>query len=307
MANLYETTARDDFNRARGKAIFSRILNLLTPDREELLSLQEVRETLRPKGETYAGMQTVPIAKIVGSEGRYRDFNKRFLPRYDYLRGRWQSIDMAHLTDRILPPITLYEIGGVYFVRDGNHRVSVARAQGVHDIDAEVTSLQTEIPLNEQLTKEGLRRAVIEHEKQAFYKRLKFDKFVGYDLEFSEPGRYEVVENHILAHKYYLNERHTVEIRLEQAMFSWFNNVFKPIVDVIEEEHLMSRFPGRTSADLYLWIVRHWDDLKRRYGQDVSINTAAHDFVGRFGKGRLRRWLEYFGLTQRSKTHGPDA
>ncbi len=290
MSNLFETEARDDFNRARKSAFFSQLFNLFARDKQELLSLQEVKDVLKPRGETYRGMQEVPIERIVGSEGRYRDFNKHFLPRHEYLRHRWQRVDMAHLTDVILPPIALYEIGGVYFVRDGNHRVSVAKAQGVKQIDAEVVALDTEIPLHESLTREHLRNAVIEHERQNFYAQMPVERVLpGCDLLVSATGRYDELTQHIYGHKYFLNEHETVEIPLEHALKSWYENVYHPIVDVVRENNLMSRFPGRTETDMYLWIVKHWDELKRQYGPDFPVQQAAQDYSARYGRGLWRR------------------
>lgn len=293
MSNFLENEAREDFNRARMHEVFSSILHILTPDRQRLLSLDEVKEAVRPQGETYRGMQTVSIDKIVGSEGRYRDFNKRFLPRHERLRGRWTSIDRAHLQDVILPAIRLYEIGGVYFVRDGNHRVSVAKAQGVMAIDAEVTSLDSGIELSEDLTRDTLRKAVIDHEKKVFHRRTRFDKIVpDHKLEFSATGRYDEVISHIKGHKYYLSLDLNREVTFEEAAYSWYENVFRPIVDIIENERLLSRFPGRTSADLYMWIVKHWDELKRRYGEQFSMKDAAIDFSTRYGKSLWAQLLE---------------
>ena len=289
MSDYINTTARDDFNKARKSELFSRIFTLLHPSRGELLSLHEVRQALHPRGERYGGMQTIPIDKIVGSEGRYRDFNNQFLPRHEYLRGRWESIDKAHLKDVILPPIQLYEIGGVYFVRDGNHRVSVAKMQGVISIDAEVISLDTEVPLHESLTREGMRKAVIEHEKRSFMERTHFDVIIGYDLNFSVTGRYAEIENHIQGHKYFLNEHEMVEIPVEKAMKSWFRNVFEPIVTIVEDQGIMSRFPGRTAADLYVWIVRHWDELKNNYGEHIPLEIAVSDYTARYGAGLWKR------------------
>ena len=269
MNSYIETTAREDFNKARFREMFSRIMNSLTPDNQRLLSLREVKDVIRPKSETYKGMQTVPIARIAGSEGRYRDFNKGFLPKREASRGRWTSIDRAHLQHVTLPPIRLYEVGGIYFVRDGNHRVSVARSQGVIDIDAEVSSLGTEIRLDPRMTRADLKRAVIDYEKELFYGRTRFNRLIpNYDLVFTEPGRYDEVQHHIEVHKYYLNQSYVGEISFEDAMVSWYNNVFRPIIDLIEAENILARFPGRTAEDLYMWIVKHWDELKRKYGSD---------------------------------------
>ncbi|NBC29977.1 MAG: transcriptional regulator [Spirochaetes bacterium] len=293
MNSYIETTAREDFNKARFREMFSRIVNALTPDNQRLLSLGEVKDVIRPKSETYKGMQTVPIDRIAGSEGRYRDFNKGFLPKREASRGRWTSIDRAHLQHVTLPPIRLYEVGGIYFVRDGNHRVSVARSQGVIDIDAEVSSLGTEIRLDPRMTRADLKRAVIDYEKERFYGRTRFNRLIpGYDLVFTEPGRYDEVQHHIEVHKYYLNQSYVGEISFEDAMVSWYNNVFRPIIDLIEAENILARFPGRTPEDLYMWIVKHWDELKQKYGSDFPIQEAARDFATRFGKDFRTRLRE---------------
>jgi hypothetical protein len=301
MSLFADTEAREDFNRARKQAFFQEIAALFGGDRRELLSLQEVRETLRPRGERYQGMRTVPLDKIVGSEGRYQDFNTQFLPRYEHLRKRWQRVDMAHLTDVVLPPIKLYQVGDVYFVRDGNHRVSVARLQGVLSIDAEVIALETEIPMHASMTRENLRKAVIEHEYHQFRLLLQIDSILG-DSSFivSDPGAYDELARHIYGHKYFLNEKDTVEIPLSAAIQSWYNNVYTPLIAIIQRSRLMSRFPGKTPTDLYLWIIRHWHILKEQYGEDFPAEVAASDYAKRYGRGVLhrvlRRVMSYFGF-----------
>jgi hypothetical protein len=299
--------ASEDFSKARGKALLSRIQHFLDADKDKLLSFYDVKEILKPKNETYRGMQAVPIDLIVGSEGRYRDFNKYFLPRANHLRSRWERVDTAHLKDITLPPILLYEIGGVYFVRDGNHRVSVARAQGVTAIDAEVTSLSSEIQITPGMSADDLRKAVLDFEKALFYEKTNFGALTDCDtLDFSAPGRYDVIYNHILVHKFYLNEHTESEIPFSDAMVSWFNNVYKPIIDIIEEDRLYSRFPGRTASDLYVWIVKHWDFLKKKYGVLYSIKDAARDFATKYGKDDcpfpLSLLYSFFNRITRKKT-----
>jgi len=285
--------ASADFTRARGKAIISQIQNFMNADRDRLLSFNDVKDILKPKNQVYVGLQTVPIKLIIGSEGRYHDFNKYFLPKKDYMRHRWQKVDEAHLKDIILPSILLYEIGGVYFVRDGNHRVSVAKAQNVEYIDAEVISLTTEIEIKPSITVEELRDALIYLEKRIFYGETFFGDLTDYwDLDFSSPGRYDVIYNHILVHKYYLNENVEYEIPYFDALVSWYNNVYSPVIKVIKEQWLLANFPKRTEADLYVWIIKHWDFLKKKYGT-YSLAKAADDFTKKYGqeKGRFWRFL----------------
>jgi hypothetical protein len=287
--------AEEDFARARTKELLSRISLLLDPGRGGLLPLEEVVAILKPRGETYVGMKAVALDLIVGSEGRYRDFDRHFLPRKEHLRSRWVSVDMAHLADVPLPAVRLYEIGGVYFVRDGNHRVSVAKLRGQTHIDAEVTSLASEIGLSPGMTLEALKREVISCEKKLFYERTGYGGLTGdQDLDFTSPGRYDEILEHVLVHKYYLNQGIAGELGFEEALWSWYENLYRPIALAIKEEGLLARFSGRTVADLYVFIVKHWDELKRKYGLEYTLIEAARDFGDRFGRSRLSRLFDFF-------------
>ena len=292
-SNMIAQQASDDFSRAKGKALLSQIQNFMNTDRNKLLSFHDVKDILKPKNEVYMGSRVVPIKLIAGSEGRYNDFTKYFLPKREHLRQRWQRVDEAHIKDIILPSILLYEIGGVYFVRDGNHRVSVAKMQNVEFIDAEVIRLSTEISIKPSMTTEDLTNALINYEKKIFYTETYFgDLTDNWDLDFSSPGRYDVIYNHILVHKYYLNEDIEEEIPFNDALVSWYNNVYNPVISVIKEQWLLVNFPGRTESDLYVWIIKHWDFLKKKYGT-YSLTLAARDFSKKYGqdKGKIWRFL----------------
>lgn len=287
---LVQSTAQSDFNKARIRESLSRILYMLTPERQDLLSLQDVRELIKPKAEYYKGMQTVPIEMIVGSEGRYNDFNQSFLPKHEHIRSRWESVDRARLQDITLPPIKLYKIGEVYFVRDGNHRVSVAKLNGGLSIDAEVIELDAEIKIEPSMTHSDLRKKVIEYEKKRAFSETELGKIIKKDkLDFSETGRYLEILKHISVHKYFLNQDKKEEISFVEAGRSWYSNLYQPVIKAIERNKLLFRFPGRTKSDLYVWIIQHWDELKREEGEDVPIEHAAIDYARKFGKGMWRQ------------------
>lgn len=296
MNEFIKNQTGDDFNKARNKALFHEIQNFLNPDKGRLLSFHDVKKILKPKNEVYAGMQTVPIEKIVGSEGRYQDFDNHFLPRTSNLRHRWQRVDEARLTDVVLPPIQLYEIGGLYFVRDGNHRVSVAKAQGVDYIDAEVISLQSEIKLKTNITPESLLSEVISYEKRIFYIETGFGDLTEYwNLDFTSPGQYDVIYNHILVHKYYINSSIQTEIPFNDAILSWFHNVYQPVMHVIKKHHLLRKFRNRTASDLYVWIIKQWDELKHKYGVEYTLDEATRNIAGNNGGDwlqGLKRWFK---------------
>jgi len=292
MKNMNEKKTADnefiqasaDFNRARNRAFISKIHNIMNSQKDDLLSFYDVREILKPKNQVYLGMKTVPLKLIMGSEGRYRDFNRDFQPRSEYMRTRWESVDRAHLKDKPLPAIQLYEIGGAYFVRDGNHRVSVARSGGVEEIDAEVVSLSSEITIKPAMTNDDLRRAVIDLEKKIFYEKTDFLKLTGDNgLVFTTTGRYDKIYEHILDHKYFLNMEKNEEIPFQDAMVSWYNDYYKPLIKIITGEKICDRFPGQCPADLYIWIIRHWDFLKRKHGDEYPMHKAAKNFSSRYG------------------------
>ena len=282
---LYDyTLAAENFNKARGKAMISKLSNIMNSKQDDLLSFNDVKEILKPDKQIYMGMKTIPVHLIVGSEGRYRDFNKNFHPRKEFMRTRWENINRAHIKDIPLPAISLYEIGGAYFVRDGNHRVSVARLEGVQEIDAEVTSLSSEINITPLMTTDDLRKAVIDLEKKVFYEKTCFCELTGdKELNFTATGSYDRIYMHILDHKYFMNLDEPKEIPFSDALVSWYREIYKPIIKIISREKLDLFFPGKSTSDLYILIVRHWDFQKKNKGRSYTVTTAARNFAHRYG------------------------
>jgi hypothetical protein len=292
----YMSQSQDDFANAKNRARFQVLLSKLKWENSDLLSLYEVKELIKPKGETYKGMQTISIDQIIGSEGRAKDFSKAFYPKKDLLKERWQSIDRAHMQYIDLPSINVYKLGDWYFVRDGNHRVSVAKSQGVKFIDAEVVELDSEIPLKKGMTMKDLRQEVIKFERQQVIEQYHIDKIIPFkDIRFSASGMYPEVINHINVHKYYINQDRADEISFEEAAKSWYDLVYYPIIEEVRKLKLLSSFPGNHEGDLYVWVVRHWDYLKEVSGsQKVSIETATQDYQRRYGKGYISKQLLRF-------------
>src|SRR5687767_171408 len=108
--------AQADFERARRKAFLNEVASMFSGKPNWLLSFDEVQRVLPMQGQYYKGMQQVPVSAIVGSVNRYGDFDRKFLPTQSHTRPRWESIDLAHLTDVTLPPVQLYKVGDAYFV-----------------------------------------------------------------------------------------------------------------------------------------------------------------------------------------------
>ncbi len=306
MANTgIATKSEEDFSKVRNKALVNSLQHLLSPEETRLISLNDIKEMLHPDNEVYVGMKTVPVEKIIGSEGRYNDFDNLFFPKHSHLKNRWLNIDRAYMQDVILPPVTLYEIGGVYFVRDGNHRVSVAKARGVEFIDAEVTSLRAEIRLTPGKSMATIIRQIIDWEKRNFYAETNYGDITGdWSLDFTTAGQYDVIYNHILTHKYYINLKQVEEISMTDAIMSWFNTVYMPVVNTIARHKIMKKFRRRTVSDLYVWIVKYWDELKKAMGEDLPLDDVLEDFERDYSeslsakiKNNLKKvWVKRFGL-----------
>ncbi|MFI3257413.1 MAG: transcriptional regulator [Spirochaetales bacterium] len=294
MDNLLSAQTEEDFSKARNRALFNDIQHFLQPAETKLLSFTDIKKWLKPKTEIYVGMKEIPVDHIVGSEGRYNDFDNHFFPKAPHLKSRWKSIDAARLSDIILPPIKLYEIGGLYFVRDGNHRVSVARSQGVAYIDGEVISLQSEIKLRPGMSKNQILKKVLEYEKRLFYAETAFGDITDcWNLDFSSPGQYDVIYNHIQIHKYYINENQKEEISMVDAIASWYTQVYEPVITTVQKQKILKKFRKRTSGDMYVWLIRYWHDLKEKYGEDISLDAAARDFKSFHKKNIFTRFCEF--------------
>ncbi|MGB7117328.1 MAG: hypothetical protein WBD56_14385, partial [Anaerolineales bacterium] len=121
----FSQLANQDFDRAIKKGFWRKVLTRLTGKTNELLPFEEVRVKLPMRGQHYIGLKQVPIQNIVGSFGRYQDFDRAFLPTQKRTKARWVSINKAHYKQIFLPPVDLFKIGEIFFVKDGNHRVSV--------------------------------------------------------------------------------------------------------------------------------------------------------------------------------------
>jgi hypothetical protein len=156
--DLPEQEAAKEFASARNKALLRRIGAFLRrhPSSNRLPSFDEATATFGPWRQTYLGRRTVPVESIVGSEGRYADFDDEFLPLQGSSEEKWRSVYAALRRGEELPPVSLLKVGEVYFVRDGNHRVSVARWLGVEALDAEVAELRAAVPIGAAISVRGL-------------------------------------------------------------------------------------------------------------------------------------------------------
>jgi hypothetical protein len=265
-----------DFNRVRFQAFFADLMGWVQGQPKDLLCFDEVKEYLRLGGPVYRGLKTVPVSQIVGTVNRYRDFDRSFLPTQNHTRNRWQRVDHAYYAQVDLPPILLYKVGEIYFVVDGNHRVSVAKAQGVEYIDAEVQECAVRVPVTADIQIEDLE---VLGEKVDFLQRTRLDELIPHEqFETSVLGGYRRLVKHIAVHRYFMGIEWSREIQADEAVLHWYENVYQPILKVIDTHEILQCFPNATRTDLYLWVADHLHFLRER-GNDVSTEDAVIGFV----------------------------
>jgi hypothetical protein len=285
--------AEGDYGRVRRRAWWRDVVARLAGRQNQLLSYEAVKRSLKLGGPIYRGVKAVPVAQIVGSVDRYRDFDDVFLPKQDNTANRWKSIARAFYSEVDLPPVRLYKVGDAYFVMDGHHRVSVAREQGIDFIDAEVQEVVSRVPVSADLKAEDLK---ILHEYRRFLERTRLDEIrPGQHIRFTVAGGYQQIIEHIAMHRYYTQVEQQREVSDAEAVADWYDHVYLPIIEVIRANNVLDDFPGRTESDLYLWIVEHLYFL-REIAQDTSIEEAAEDYADQFSEKSIKRLVR--GLSQ---------
>ncbi len=279
---IYQAQTESDFARARAKAFFGEIAAMIARRPNEPLSFEAVKRSLKVFGQSYRGVQTVPIDKIVGSATlRYNDFDRAFLPTQTRTKSRWRNIDRLYYQNVDLPPVQLYQVGDFYFVRDGHHRISVARERGQQFIEGEVIEVQTRVPLSPDLMATDLE---IVGEYADFIERTPIDKLrPDQSIQFSEPGGYARLIEHIAVHRYFMGIERQQKVPWLEAVASWYDNVYMPTVKIIRDHNILRDFPRRTEADLYLWIMDHHYFLNEQ-DESVALEDAAIDFAEHYSE-----------------------
>jgi hypothetical protein len=284
-----------DFDRARKKAAVQDLLSVLRFDSADLLPFETVRQRLGLGQGEYRGVQTIPLDQIVGSVGRHSDFTRTFLPRTDRIRDRWQRLDWLKNV-RGTAPIEAYKVGQVYFVLDGNHRVSVARQAGASTVEGHIWEFETRVPLEPD---DSLRDVLVRQEYLEFLERTQLDKHrPDVYIILTGPGRYREFEEQIAIHRHYLELERGQAVGFQDAAVHWYDQVYLPMIQVIHRDELLRHFPGRTAADLVSWVIRNRDRLRQRYGAKATVSDlVSQEFPGLGNISLRRRLLSWFRRT----------
>ncbi|MHB1355434.1 MAG: DUF4032 domain-containing protein [Anaerolineae bacterium] len=284
--------ARRDFDKALRVARLRQLWDRVTGHRSSLIPYDYLQHVVEVANRRYRGIQAVPLHQIIGSLDRSTDFDRSFLPIQVHSRSKWISVDAANLQGIALPPISLYKVGEAYFVVDGHHRVSVARRQGQTFIDAEITEVQSRIPVSASLTLQDLD---LLGPYRDFIAATQLDVLrPGVDISVTRPDYYARLLDHINVHKYFMAIERKQEISWEAAVVDWYDRTYLPLVKAVRKQGLLRDFPHQTEATLYLWVIEHAYYLSKMYNQDIRPERAARDFTYRFSNRPGRTWQRFW-------------
>jgi hypothetical protein len=249
-----------------------------------LLPLDEVRRRLRITGQAYVGLQAVPLERIVGSVDRSADFGRDFRARRSGSRARLAALRAA-FPDGDLPPIEVFEAGGLFFVSDGHHRVLLARERGAEFVDADVTRLRTNYELPPDV--DVARLVHTEQQRRLLEESGLAESRPDAVIEFARPRGYPELLEVIKAHGYDLARRAGALPPRAEVAADWYDRVFRPGVAAVVRAGLPAAHPYKTEADLFLWVYERRRDL-RVLDPDADFDAAA-DHAAREGVGRRDR------------------
>jgi len=285
--------ALEDFDSARARAFRRSLRAILTGRASTLRSIEPMLKASGLEGRSFGGVQEIPVDRIAGSatsDAKAGDFDPAFLPVSRRSRDRWTRIYQAMVEGDELPPIDVYKVDASYYVIDGHHRVSVARALGRPMINARVINVRTRAPLGPDVDAAALLQAA---EYAAFLETTQLHRTRPQArFECSRLGRYDVILTHILGHGYFLSREQNREVPLQEAAASWYDHVYLPIAEAIRKHRVLEQLPGWTEADVYVEITKRWLELSEGgepAGPDPAIEALLAEHAQRWWD--LRRKL----------------
>jgi hypothetical protein len=261
--------AADDFLRARRHQTLSRLARLLSRqgDVDVILPFDEVVEALGRIGERDLGLQVVELDSILGTVDRTHGFDRQFRPTSPAVRARWEKIADLARRGEPLPPVELYRVGEVHFVRDGHHRVSVARALGRTEISAHVVEVVTRVGAERSLTIADL--PVKSHER-LFRERVPLFAEAARRVRLSNAMSYGQLAEGVEAWGYRRALTTGELLDREQNARRWYEEEFVPVVETLREADLLG---NGTEADAYLRAGRErWRLLRTHAWNDAVVD-----------------------------------
>jgi hypothetical protein len=268
---LPQTDAQFDFGRARRRRALSQIAARLRrqTDLTAILPFEEVVRALGRRGERNLGLQTILLDSIVGTVDRSREFDRRFRPTSGRVRPRWERINTAQRKGQPMPPIDVYRIGELHFVKDGHHRVSVARALGYDDIDAYVTEIITELGAGSEIR---LSELPLKSHQRLFFERVPLPADARTEIKLSDEWRYAALAEAVEAWGFRASQDRGELMSRSEVAESWYDDEYRPVVEMLREAELIRQ--GMTETEAYMRVAHLRYLLLRTHGWDDEVIEA---------------------------------
>ena len=242
----------NDFLRARRRQVLARIANRLRREPDDvnlIIPFDEVVAALGWRGERSLGLQVIKLDTVVGSVDSLRDFDRKFRPTTARVRERWERLALGQRRGEAIPPIDVYRIGSLHFVKDGHHRVSIALATGQKTIDAYVTEVQTMTPPTGIRTRSDL---LVKSYQRIFRARVPLPEADYAQIVCTDPWGYaELGENVEAWGMRCMQDEHRFLDRAEVAR-RWFADEYTPVVRMLRTADLIG---SHTEAEAYMCIA----------------------------------------------------
>jgi hypothetical protein len=232
----------------------------------ETLPFDEVVDALGRRGESHLGVQEIPLECIVGSVDKARDFDRRFRPTSNRGRERWETLARKARSVEHIPPIEVYQLGHLYFVRDGHHRVSVARALGATTIEADVTLIETEVSTDGV---GGRRDLEAKHWGRRFLRRVPLTDERRDGVECDDPQNYHRLAEMVEA--WALRQMHAEGALMDKETMArrWYDEEYLPVLELIDEAGVRGK--DEKGADAYVRVARERYRLIREHAWDEDV------------------------------------
>lgn len=279
--------AEDDFQRVRRQQVLSRLAQRLRREPDDIgliLPFDEVVAALGRVGERFLGLQVIAVHSIVGSVDRARDFDRRFRPTSTISRDRWKRIATAERRGEPMPPIDVYRVGDMHFVRDGHHRVSVAWALGWRTIEATVTEVRTRLPA------QGIRNRidlVVKDYERLFTERVPLLPAQRATLSVGDPWTWAVLSETVEAWGFRYLQREQRWLGRAEVAQRWYEDEYRPVVRMLRAADLVG--PG-TEVDAYLRVAGERYELIRAHEWNQEIVDRLKAPASSNFRRRRARW-----------------
>jgi ParB-like chromosome segregation protein Spo0J len=256
----------NDFLRMRRRQVLAKLAHKLSREPDDvnlILPFDEVITALGFEGERFSGLKTIKLGDIVGTVDTRRDFDRRFRPTSARVRERWERLALAQRRGVAMPPIDVYKVGDMYFVKDGHHRVSIALAQGLTTIDAYVTDVKTTLPAKDIHTRRDL---LFKSYERMFLARVPLPPSQRARITVTEPWSYAKLGENVEAWGFRYSQHAQRFCDRAEIAKRWFAEEYSPVVKMLRDADLLGEGTEaeaymRVAAERYRLILTHeWSD-----------------------------------------------